>query len=85
MNVEKEKLGARRFTKVFFYFFFSETDQKNGPFSFTCAPRAIRVSTRTAVCALIWVQPTILAPVKGLSSYIKEEGSFMVSQEGFTK
>ena len=34
----------------------------------TWAPRAVSVSMRTAVWALMWVQPTILAPERGLSS-----------------
>ena len=34
----------------------------------TLAPRATRVSMSTADWALMWVQPTILAPFRGLSS-----------------
>lgn len=34
----------------------------------TWAPRAVRVSMRTAVCVVIWRQPAILAPFRGLDA-----------------
>lgn len=34
----------------------------------TWAPRAVRVSMRTAVCVVMWRQPAILAPFRGLEA-----------------
>ena len=34
----------------------------------TEAPKATRVSIKTAVCMVIWIQPIILAPAKGFES-----------------